>query len=94
MANGTIRIQVFFNDRKRLQARQEALPNLARPLGGVQQHRQNQIRRNPVNFRPMTGRPFAPDGFDFTLSALFFHFQDWPATFWLVLCVDDPCFAV
>jgi hypothetical protein len=28
----------------------------------------------------MTGGPFAPVGFDFTLSALFFHFQDWPAT--------------
>jgi len=28
---------------------------------------------------------FAPVRFDFTLSALFFHFQDWPATFLLVL---------
>ena len=37
----------------------------------------------------MTGGPFAPGGFDFTLSALFFHFQDWPATFLLVLSVDD-----
>jgi hypothetical protein len=37
----------------------------------------------------MTGRPFAPVGFDFILSALFFHFRDWPATFLLVLSVDD-----
>ena len=37
----------------------------------------------------MAGRLFAPVGFDFTLSALFFHFQDWPATFLLVLSVDD-----
>ena len=37
----------------------------------------------------MTGRSFAPDGFDFTFSALCFHFQDLPATFLLVLSVDD-----
>jgi hypothetical protein len=37
----------------------------------------------------MTGRSFAPVGFDFTLSALSFHFQHWPATFLLVLSVDD-----
>ena len=37
----------------------------------------------------MTGRSFAPVGFDFTLSALSFHFQHWPAAFLLVLSVDD-----
>jgi hypothetical protein len=35
--------------------------------------------------RPVAGRAFAPLGFDFTLSALFFQFQDYPATFSLVL---------
>jgi hypothetical protein len=39
----------------------------------------------------MTGCLFAPDGFDFTLSALFFHSQDWLATFLLVWPVDDRC---
>ena len=37
----------------------------------------------------MTGRPFAPVGFDFTLSALFFRFQDWPATYLPALWVGD-----
>jgi hypothetical protein len=35
-----------------------------------------QIARWKVQSPPGTGRPFAPGGFDFTLSALFFHFQD------------------
>ena len=44
----------------------------------------------------MTGRLFVHVGFDFTLSALFFHSQDWPAASLLVLSVDDslthvPC---
>jgi len=37
----------------------------------------------------MTGRAVAPAGFDFTSSALFVHFQDWPVTFLLVLSVDE-----
>ena len=37
----------------------------------------------------MTGRSFAPDGFDFTSSARFFHFRDWPATFSLAWSADD-----
>ena len=37
----------------------------------------------------MTGHSFAPVGFDFTLSALSFHFQHWPATFLLVLSVNE-----
>ena len=37
----------------------------------------------------MTGRSLAPVGFDFTLSALSFPFQHWPATFLLVFSVDD-----
>lgn len=49
----------------------------------------NRSRAGQCRARPMTGRPFAPVGFDFTLSALFFHFPDWPATFLLALRVDD-----
>lgn len=37
----------------------------------------------------MTGHLFAPDGFDFTFSALCFPFLDWAATFLLVWSVDD-----
>ncbi len=44
-----------------------------------------EIARWPFRSRPMAGRLSAPVGCDFTLSALFFHFQDWPATFLLVL---------
>src|SRR5262249_23590403 len=39
--------------------------------------------------RPLTGRAFAPVGFDFTLSALSFHFQHSPAIFLLPLSVDN-----
>jgi hypothetical protein len=45
----------------------------------------NRSRAGQFRARLMTGRSFAPDGFDFTLLAPFFHFQDWPATFLLVL---------
>ena len=48
-----------------------------------------QIARWSVQSPPTTGRSFAPDGFDFTLSALSFRFQHWPATSLLVLSVDD-----
>jgi hypothetical protein len=37
----------------------------------------------------MTGGLFAPVGFDFTLSALFFHYRDWRATFLLVSSVNE-----
>jgi hypothetical protein len=35
------------------------------------------------------GCSFAPGGFDFTSSALWFQFRYWPATFLLVLSVGD-----
>lgn len=44
-----------------------------------------QVARWSVQNRQATGHPFAPAGLDFTLPALSFHFQDWPATFLLVL---------
>ena len=47
-------------------------------------------RAGPFRALPPTARRFAPVGFDFTLSALSSHFQHWPATFLLVLSVDDP----
>jgi hypothetical protein len=37
----------------------------------------------------MTGHSFAPVGFDFTFSALSFHYQHWSGAFLLVLSVDD-----
>jgi hypothetical protein len=39
-----------------------------------------QIARWSVEMPPDNWRRFAPIGFDFTFSVLFFHFQDWPAT--------------
>jgi hypothetical protein len=45
----------------------------------------NRSRAGQCRARQMTGRPFAPLGFDFTFCALFFRSQDWPAAFLLVL---------
>ena len=45
----------------------------------------NRSLAGPFIGRPMTGRLFAPTGFDFTFCVLLLHFQDWPATFLLVL---------
>src|SRR5262245_36571578 len=45
----------------------------------------NRLRAGQFRARPMTGCTFAPVGFDFTLSALFFRFRDWSATFLRVL---------
>jgi hypothetical protein len=36
----------------------------------------NRSHAGPFKSRPMAGRLFAPVGFDFTLSALFFYFED------------------
>ena len=46
-------------------------------------------RAGQFRAHPMTGRSFAPSGFDFTFSALFFRFRHWLATFLPVLSVDD-----
>jgi hypothetical protein len=43
------------------------------------------LRAGQCRVHPMTGSPLVPAGFDFTFSAPFFRFQDWPATFLLVL---------
>ena len=49
----------------------------------------NRSHAGQFRARPMTGRSFAPVGSDFTLSALSFHFQHWPAASLPVLSVDD-----